>query len=487
VGRDWRDERIEELEAQLRERDAQLRVRDQRAAEFEQQVASLLKQVAELSAKLGQNSANSHLPPSTDSPDERRKRRNKNKAKKKERTRGAQKGHAGASRELLPADKVSKLVDLFPAECESCWKPLPKVPDASPRRYQHTEIPPVQPFTTEWRRHAVTCPCCGFETRAAFDESQIPASPFGPRLMAIMALLTGVYHLSRRRTVELLSDLLGIRVSLGALSAVEARVSNAVQPAVDAAWRQVGHAEVKHTDGTSWAKAGITMALWTLATTAVTVFKIVADSSKDTLRPLYGALRGILVSDRAKALNFWAMARRQVCWAHLLRKYVSFAERDGPAGALGAELLQYTGLIFDYWHDYKAGKLTREKLIAWMAPVQQRVEALLERAVAAKIAGLSGSCADILAHREALWTFVVIEGVEPTNNHAEREIRAFVMWRKRSFGTQSDRGDVFAENLMTVAHTARKQSKNVLQFLTACCAAKRDGLTPPSLIAAAAT
>jgi len=124
-------------------------------------------------------------------------------------------------------------------------------------------------------------------------------------------------------------------MSLGALSAVEARVSKAVQPAVDEAWMNVGDAEVKHTDGTSWYQAGATMALWTLATTAATVFTIVADSTKRTLQPLYGALHGILVSDRAKALNFWAMERRQICFAHLLRKFISFAERDGPEATFG--------------------------------------------------------------------------------------------------------------------------------------------------------
>ena len=164
---------------------------------------------------------------------------------------------------------------------------------------------------------------------------------------------------------------------------------------------------------------------------------------------------------------------------------MSFSERDGPAAAFGEQLLGYTGLLFDYWHDYKAGKLTREQLLTWMAPVQKQVEALIERAAAAKLAGLSGSCADILAHRAALWTFVVTEGVEPTNNHAEREIRAFALWRRRSFGTQSARGNLFAENLMTVAHTARKQNQNVLQFLTGCCTAQRDGTTTPSLFAAA--
>ena len=120
-----------------------------------------------------------------------------------------------------------------------------------------------------------------------------------------------------------------------------------------------------------------------------------------------------------------------------------------------------------------------------MAPVRLRVEALLERGRTLGLPHVSGSCEDILFHRRALWTFVDLDGVEPTNNHAERELRAFVLWRKRSFGTQSARGNLFAERLMTVAHTARKQHKNVLEFLTDCCTAARTGATPPSLFAAA--
>jgi transposase len=144
-------------------------------------------------------------------------------------------------------------------------------------------------------------------------------------------------------------------------------------------------------------------------------------------------------------------------------------------------LLDYAGLVFEYWHDYKAGKLSRETFVAWMAPVREQVQAVLAQAVAADVARLSGSCADIFEHRAALWTFVDREDVEPTNNHAEREIRAFVLWRKRSFGTQSTRGNLFAENVMTVAHTARRQKKNVLAFLTRCCEARPGGASAPSL------
>jgi transposase len=480
VASDWRDDRIAELERELARRDAELAAKDARIGELEKQVASLMKQVAELADRLGQNSRNSHRPPSSDSPRDREQRKGKGKSKGK-RKRGAQPGHEGSHRELLPPEKVNKFVDLYPPQCENCWKPLPKVPDPSPKRHQQTELPPIEPHTTEWRRHQVTCPCCRYKTRAAYDENEIPTSPFGPRLMAIMTLVTGVYHLSRRKAVELLSDLLGVQVSLGALSAVEARVSEAVKPAVDAAWEQVGQAKVKHTDGTSWYQAGLTMALWTIATTAATVFKIVADGSKETLKPLYGALSGILVSDRAKALNFWAMERRQICFAHLLRKFVAFSERDGPAVAFGEQLLDYTGIVFEYWRDYKAGKISRATFVAWMAPVRQQFDAVLAQAVAAGITGVSGACADILKHKLALWTFVETDGVEPTNNHAEREIRAFVLWRRRSFGTQSARGNVFAENLMTVAHTARKQNKNVLAVLVTCCRARSDKTAVPCL------
>jgi hypothetical protein len=170
VAQDWRDERIAELEAKLAEQNGRIAERDARIAELE-------KRVAQLAEQLGQNSSNSHLPPSSDSPDERRQRRNKAKKEKQQRKRGGQKGHAGAHRELLPPDKVNKFVDLFPSECENCWKPLPRVPDASALRYQQTEVPPIQPFTTEWRRHEVACPCCRYKTRAAYDDPVVSVRP----------------------------------------------------------------------------------------------------------------------------------------------------------------------------------------------------------------------------------------------------------------------------------------------------------------------
>jgi len=469
---DPRDQRIAEFEAE----NAALRAR---TAELEKKVEDLTQLVLMLKERLDRNSGNSSKPPSSDSPDQRAERRGKGPTGGK---RGGQPGHAGSKRDLLPKEQVNEFKSLFPSECENCFSPLPATPDAV-QRYQTVELPVLKPHVIEWLRHCVDCPKCRHKTWASM--AAIPATPFGPRIEAVIGLVTGVYHLSRRVAVSLMADVLGVDISLGAVSAVEERVSEATKPPVDEAWAKTEAAATKHTDGTTWYQAGVLCALWTIATSAVTVFKILTDGKAATLAPLFGSKLGILVSDRATALNFWAMERRQVCWAHLLRKAISFSERDGPSGAIGRELLDYISIIFGHWHALRDGKLARDEFRVLLAPVRLHVEGLLERAVKSKLPHVSGSCEDILEHRAALWTFVDVENVESTNNHAERELRAFVLWRKRSFGTQSARSNLYAERLMTVAHTARKQKRNVLEFLTACCAAARTGAPAPSLFAAA--
>ena len=469
------------LQEELRKRDEFLALLQMQFAALRAENVRLRERVAELEEQLAQNSSNSSKPPSSDRPGSRAPRESK-KARNRRRKRGGQPGHRGTHRALLPTDKVDRVLDHYPEQCESCWNSLPHTPDADPQRYQVTELPPVKPQTTEHRAHAVTC-SCGYTTRAAVPEA-VRASAFGPRLSSIIAMLTGVFHLSRRQAVLAAADFFGVDISLGALSAVEERVSEAIEPPVSEAWNEARRAEVKHTDGTGWYQAGQALQLWTIATTAVTVFKVLAEATADALKALLGRIKGVMVSDRATALDFWAMKRRQICWAHLLRKFVSFSERDGPASGFGRVLLDYTGILFDYYRAYRGGQLSVQTFRRRMAPVRVQFEAVLERAAHANIRRLSGSCANILAHREALWTFVDNPQVEPTNNHAERELRSFVLWRRRSFGTQSERGNRFAERIMTVAHTARKQGKPLLAYLTAACQADVLGQPCPSLLAA---
>lgn len=473
-------ERIAYLEAALAERDAKL-------AELTDQIARLTDQITKLTEVLGRNSRNSHLPPSSDGPGAGTGTGSAGRpSRKSQRKRGGQKGHRGSYRELLPQDRVDTTVNLFPEVCLGCGCALPRIVDVAACRYQQLELREHRPHVTEWRRHEVVCSRCGASTQAVYNGAQIPSSAFGPCLTAVVAMLTGAYHLSRRKTRKLLRELFGISVSLGAISAMEQRASKALESAHKEALREVQYAGIKHSDATSWTRSGKLMSLWTLASTAVTVYQIFADGCSDTIRPMFGPRIGILVSDRATVFSFWSMPQRQICHAHLLRKFVAFSERDGTAGKIGRELLECVSLVFEYWHGFKDGLLTRHELQFWLCPVQRDFERLLERGERSGIERFAGSCADILAHRDALWTFAMYDDVEPTNNHAELELRDFVLWRKRSFGSQSERGERFAERVMTAVRTARKQGKDVLDFIVASITARLDGTTAPKLLSTSA-
>jgi transposase len=469
-------------EAKLAEQDAKLAEQDAKLAEQATKIAELTAQVAKLTELLGRNSKNSHLPPSSDGPGSGTKGKLRGGFGRK---RGGQKGHRGNHRSLLPPALVDTFIDLFPPVCLGCGQPLPRTLDASACRYQQLDLRDHRPQLTEWRRHEVQCKRCGANTRAEYDRTQLPSFAFGPCLTAVVVLLTGAYHLSRRKTKKLLHELFGISVSTGAISAMEKRATVALAEAHEEAEREVQYAGVKHTDATTWLRSGKTASLWVLATTAATVYKIFDDGCRDTVRPLFGPAHGILISDRATVFSFWAMTLRQVCHAHLLRKFVGFSERDGSDGAIGRELLECVRLIFEYWRGYKDGQVSRAELQFFMQPLQRHFEQLLERGNMCGSAAISGACADILEHREALWTFVTQEGVEPTNNHAELELRDFVLWRKRSFGTRSERGDRFAERIMTVVRTARKQSLDVLDFLVRSIKASLDAAAAPALLVGA--
>lgn len=478
-----------DLAAELKARDARLAgqaeliaAQAERLAAQEEVIAELRAQVAKLTEQLSRNSTNSHLPPSSDGPGGG-SRVGRRKKKPSVRKRGGQRGHKGTHRRLLPPEMVDTCHVVAPSHCEGCAGTVVSVA-GQVRRFQQVDIRDGKRHVEEWKLHDGHCSRCGTRTRLPFGEAAVPASAFGPGLAAVVVVLTGVYHLSRRQAQSALLDLFGISISLGSVSHLEGRASDALKPAYDEARAAVEEALVKHTDATTWLRGGSMMSLWVLACTSATLYTILGDGKKDTIRPFFGALEGILVSDRAPVFGFWAMKERQICWAHLIRKFVAFSERDGPEAGIGAELLGLAGILFEYWHGFRQGKLTRDELQIWMEPVQRHVHALLQRAEAADYPEVSGSCRDILGHAEALWTFVDHEGVEPTNNHAELMLRPFVLWRKKSFGTQSKRGEQFAERIMTVAQTARKQSVNVLDFLVRTLRTHARGGAKPQLLAA---
>jgi transposase len=443
-------------------------------------VGDLANRVEDLTRELGKNSSNSAKPPSSDALADRR---NIRKAKPPSgRKRGGQPGHKGSCRALLPAERVDAVVNLFPGPCDVCCALPPHVPCSDPVRHQVVDLLESGcRFTTEYRRHHAEC-VCGEHLEVEAD--RVPASAFGPRLVAAVSAMSGAYQLSRRQVPVFLKDVFGIEMSLGSVSNIEGRMTRALAAPSDEAMESAELASVKHVDETSWLRDSARCSAWVFATAMVTVIRVAADGKRATLRKLLRHSRGTLVSDRATAFMYWDMKRRQICWSHLSRLFVGFSERDGPAAGYGNELCDYAGLVFHYWRTYRAEQLSRVAFERYMAAVRVGVRACLDRAAAAEIGYVSGSCANLLEHWDAMWRFVDSSGVEPTNNHAERELRRLVLWRKRCFGSQSERGDRFVERMLTVAHTLRKQGRRTLDFLHASIVAMLEGTRAPSLLRA---
>jgi len=467
------DERIARLEAQL---EASLAA-NRRLAVL---AGDLVVRVEELTRELGKNSSNSAKPPSTDVLGERHKIRKKKP--QSGRKRGGQPGHKGHCRALLPVEEVDAVVDLFPGQCEVCLRLPPRVMSSDPVRHQVVDLLETGArFTTEYRCHGARCEC-GEHLEAA--DGSVPSSAFGPRLVAAVCALSGSYQVSRRQVPAFLKDVFGIEMSLGSVSNIEGRMTKALFAPSNEAMKSAESASVKHVDETSWIRDSARCSAWVFATALVTVIRVAADGKRGTLRKLLRRSQGTLVSDRATAFMYWDMKRRQICWSHLSRLFVDFSERDGPAASYGKELGDYAGLVFLYWRAYRADQLSRAVFERYMDAVRVGVRACLERAVAAGIGYVSGSCANLLEHWDAMWRFVDTRGVEPTNNHAERELRRLVLWRKRCFGSQSDRGDRFVERMLTVVHTLRKQGRRTLDFLHASMVAALEGTVAPSLLRA---
>ncbi len=472
------DKRIARLEHQVETLLAKVEAQAATIVVQEARIASLEAENAELRRRLGENSSNSGKPPSTDAPKERASRPDSAPSGKQ---RGGQPGHKGSKRTLVPATQVTSSEDHHPTHCRGCARGLPTRNDPDPIRHQVWDVPEIRPTVTEHRLHHATCDVCGVTTCASLPLGT-PQGAFGPGVLALAAMLVADGHMTRRKVVRLLRDVFGIDISLGALSESEAIASDAVAPAVEEARVQALAEKAKHVDATTWYQAGAYLALWVMATATVTVFTIAGDATRETLRMWITRVRGVLVTDRGTQFGFWAMERRQICWAHLIRKYVAFSERNGRAGEIGQALLFWARVLFQSYHRVRDGTGSRAGLQRAAGVIRANVERLLEEGRDLSVAGVSGSCKDILEHREAMWRFIDDPAVEPTNNHAERELRGLVTWRKSSFGSQSARGNAFAANLKSVIHTCRKQQRNVLVYLRAAIQAALRHEATPSLL-----
>jgi transposase len=461
---DPRDELIAELRRQLAERD--------------EIIAELRAELAALKEAFAKSSRNSSKPPSSDGPGAKSRPKKAPSGRKP----GGQPGHKRHERVLVPPEKVHEVVPCIPKQCDECAGLL-HGRDPEPHRHQVFELPPVEPIVTEYQQHELGCGLCGHRTRGKLPVG-VPTRAFGPTVDAVVAVLMGVYRLTKRQVPELMRDLFGLQMSVGAIIGCQESASAAIAEAVEDARSYVKQQPVKHADETGWREGvGRSRAwLWAVVTTHVVVFMIHARRNADAAKELLGEWRGVLVTDRHGAYHWWPNCRRQFCWAHLKRDIQAIVEREGESGRIGKGMLDEVERMFTWWHRVRDGTLARSSFRVYMRTVQQRFEVLLAEGAKASHPKTSKTCTMLLKRRDALWTFVYFEGVEPTNNGAEQVVRHGVIMRKISYGTHSVAGSRFVERMLTVHATLRRQRRNILDFMRAACTAALRSHPAPSIL-----
>ena len=435
----------------------------------------LEQRIADLEERLNTNSTNSSKPPSSDPPSVQRQPPAPPSGKK----RGGQPGHRHHPRGLVPPEQLRRVIECKPELCRRCGHEL-HGEDPEPIRHQVAEVPPIQPVVDEYRLHRLRCPRCGTSTCAALPPG-VPTGAFGPRLRAILSVLAGAYRLGKRPIRQLALDFLGLSLSTGMISRLERQAADVLEAPVAELRQHVRDADSAHIDETSWKQGRDKAWLWAAVTSLVTVFAIATSRGADVARDLLGSdRRKVVISDRFRSYNW--IKRRQFCWAHLNRDFQAMIDRGDESAEVGRRLLRHSERLFDWWHRVRDGTMARATLRSRVDLMRFSFRDDLRRGLECGCAKTAGTCRELLAGETHLWTFVRVEGVEPTNNDAERALRHGVIYRKLSGGTDSEAGSRFVERLLTVVATCRQQDINVLEYLTRCYQAHLDGQPVPSLL-----
>lgn len=438
---------------------------------YEARIADLESRIQKLTPQ------NSSLPPSTQHPHARPKRQKRDGKKRK---RGGQKGHPKHYRELIPAQECGEVIPLQPEACRRCGEPLTGS-DPQPLRHQVWELPEIKPIVTEYQQHRLVCRCCGITTCAALPPG-VPNGQSGPRLVAFTGLLMGHFRQSKRRASRFLQDLL----KMPCCPSLTVKMQNQVAAALEAPYEQLkeelGKQEQLFMDESPTKQANLKAWLWTAVAPLFAVFAIFSSRKGDALPKLLGdSFQGIINCDRAKI--YWQAKRLQWCWAHLKRDFQALIDHpDKQVQRLGHDLMRQVKLMFQHWRRYQTGQISWSTFRTYMRPIRQEIDALLLRGKFSGNRRLKGMCSELYKHRTWLWTFVDVPGIEPTNNTAERALRPAVIYRKLSFGTQSESGSRFIERMLTVAETCRLQNRSIYDYLTAAVTAHFSKQAPPSLL-----
>lgn len=449
-------------------------------AQFEARIAALEEQVKQLSAKTPKvTPKNSSVPSSTVHPHNDKDKPGKSKPKSK-RKQGGQKGHQKQSRDLVPPEQCTEIFDHHPDACRRCGGEL--IADTEPpRRHQVWEMPPIVPLVFEHRLHRGNCPCCGISTSATLPDG-VPTGQCGPRLAAFTGLLMGHFRQSKRRAAAFLSDLLNIPCSPGWTVKIQTHVSEAIAEPYEELRGELSEQRQLFVDESPTKENKQKAWLWVAVAPLITVFGIFSNRSRDSLVSLVGNYQGIILNcDRAKM--YLDGKRLQWCWSHLKRDFQKLIDSpDHQVKRTGHDLMRQERKLFGYWRRYKAGEIKWSTFQQYVSPIREEIRHLLLRGKFSGNKKLIGFCNELYDRREHLWTFTRVQGIEPTNNTAERALRPAVIYRKLSFGTQSAKGSRFVERILTVSETCRLQNRNAYQYLVEAMEARFAGDSAPSLV-----
>lgn len=456
-------------------------------------IEQLETQIAGLQEQVNRNSGNSSQPASQNGA---KGFQVKPKEKSKKR-RGGQEGHQGHERQMYEAEDCARIEEHYPQKCWQCGGEL-EGRDVTPQRIQVVELPALKPVVKEHRFHAIECGCCGARTRA-FEAEIVNGSGYGERLAGFVGLMSGEYRQSHRMVKRLLEEVFDIRISVGSVGNLRDEISEAVSAAVQEVQEYVQQQPIVNSDETSFSQGNADGGnpskqrgwLWVLVTPLVCYFQVLLSRSQEAAQQVLGAaFRGYVGSDRYSGYSWLDLKQRQVCWAHLKRDFTKIAERSGLSAQIGKDLLAQQKLLFEIWYQVRDGTLSRTEFCQQVIPIRNRINEILTQGAGYQIgykdksplAKTVRTCRQLLKVELALWLFVSVEGVEPTNNAAERALRPAVLWRRTSFGSQSLDGSCFAARMLTVGTTLRLQQRNVLDYLAQACLAKRNNLPSPSLL-----
>jgi transposase len=445
----------------------------ERYFQLEAENRQLKAKIQELEEKLKTNSSNSSKPPSQDP--FRPKRSSKPTGKKP----GGQPGHPGHARQMYPLERVLKIVDLKPQDCPNCGSNTFEFNPISIECRQTVELPPIQPEITQYNIYTCRCGECGKHVRA-----EVPREAehgFGPRLMGFLTMLTGEAGVSKRKICAITGHL-GIKISLGGLCNIHKLAGHILcQPYEEIKFEVLLSSNVNG-DESSWRLKHKKCWIWIGATPKASFFKIDPSRSQEAFKRIFEGFKNTLTTDRYGGYNCHE-GNKQTCLAHIDRDCEKLSERSGVDGAIGRILCGELDSVFVLWKEFKTAAFTREQL---QLKAQVHIENIKDTlTVSASAAGVGNKtaafCLDLLHRFPTLWTFLYEEGIEPTNNLAERGLRPAVIFRKLSGGNQSEWGMRFTERVLTVACTLRQRAGNIFEYLVQSFEAHIHGTPGPPL------